>query len=174
MKDNLVHLPFIAIEDGHGARGSVRCGDRRAHDECRATLSGNHFGHVDDFPAAHGNDDVKLAPSFISKPRYALAAYLALKCQGSIRAPIQRAVGTIEPLPQHLAHEAVHKEQVVFAEHRRIPTYSPNNIDALQIVANRTPCSHFAPLSSGTATRPATRPQPNGPTVSGRAVHFLD
>ena len=68
MEGNLVHLPFIAIEDGHGARGSVRRRNRRAHDERRATLSGNHFGHVDDFPATYGNDDVKLTPSFVDKP----------------------------------------------------------------------------------------------------------
>ena len=47
----------------------------------------------------------------------------------------------------------------------------PNNINALQIVANRTPSSHFAPLSSGPVTRPAACSQPNGPTVSGGAVH---
>ena len=78
-----------------------------------SSLGGDHLRHVNDLPASHGNDDVKLAPGLDAKPWYARAAYLALKRQGPMRAPIQGGVGVIEPLPQHLTHEAVHEEQVV-------------------------------------------------------------
>ena len=143
MEDDLVH-PLIAIEDGHGARGSVRRRDRRAHDERRATLSGNHFGHVDDFPPPTATMTSNSPPASLLSLDMLLRLISPSKCQGPIRASIQRGVGTIEPLPQHLAHEAVPQGTGGFCQtSTHTGLLAQDNINALQIVANRTPKLSF-------------------------------